>query len=480
MSRNRTFVLVLMVWAAIYLPALGSLEIKGEEGRRILPAVTMLETGNYLVPQVGSEPYYRKPPLVNWLVAASFKLTGTRNEWTARLPSVLCVLAVALAFITVARASLGPNGSLIASLIWMVNFGMIEKGRLIEIEALYVSLFGLALICWLSWWEERRAAWLVWTVPWIFLGLGLLAKGPVHLLFFYGVVGAVLYRTGELRKLREPAHLAGILILLGIFAAWAVPYWQVMRGENLAQTWSVQLTGRFTGDDFKLGSWLLNIPRSLAYFLPWTLLLPLVPGALFPTSREKNLSRALGWGCAIPFLVVNLLPGALPRYSMPVLVPAAWLMAMTLSTSEIRAPGWWRKVGAASAARRLRLVIITAIAAGLALCLYAVAVVPHLQRRSKVKRIAAQIDALVLNGETLYAVDPDYQPFLFYIRSRLVYVSRIDDLPLAARYLLIQPEKEREATESERWSPLHAHPILRLTDYRKRTVILAKVGDGNP
>ena len=64
MSRTWTFVIVFAVWAAIYLPGLGSLEIKGEEGRRILPAVGMLETGNYVIPQVGSEPYFRKPPLV--------------------------------------------------------------------------------------------------------------------------------------------------------------------------------------------------------------------------------------------------------------------------------------------------------------------------------------------------------------------------------------------------------------------------------
>src|SRR3954465_4668675 len=109
MSRVASFCFVIGCWAAIYLPGLGSLKIKGGEGRRILPAVTMLESGNYLVPQVGSEPYFRKPPLVNWLVAASFKVTGVRNEWTARLPSVLCVLMVALAFVTVARAALGPN-----------------------------------------------------------------------------------------------------------------------------------------------------------------------------------------------------------------------------------------------------------------------------------------------------------------------------------------------------------------------------------
>ena len=216
MSRAASLSLVIFCWAAIYLSGLGSLEIKGEEGRRILPAVTMIDTGNYLVPQVGSEPYYRKPPLVNWLVAASFKLTGLRNEWTARLPSVLCVLAVALAFITVARSSLGANGALISALIWLANFGIIEKGRLIEIEALYVSLFGLALIFWLSCWRQRRSPWLTWIVPSIFLGLGVLAKGPLHLLFFYAVVLAVLYFEGELRKLVSFAHVTGLLIMLGV------------------------------------------------------------------------------------------------------------------------------------------------------------------------------------------------------------------------------------------------------------------------
>jgi 4-amino-4-deoxy-L-arabinose transferase-like glycosyltransferase len=471
MSRLASFSLVILCWAAIYLPGLGSLEIKGEEGRRILPAVTMLETGNYLVPRVGSEPYFRKPPLVNWLVAASFKLTGLRNEWTARLPSAFCVLAVALAFLSVALGALGPNASLIAALIWLANFGMIEKGRLIEIEALYVSLVGLALIFWLSWWRQNRSGWLTWTVPWIFLGLGLLAKGPLHLLFFYAVVVAVLHRERELRKLFSIPHITGLLIMTAIFAVWAIPYWQVMTNANVAQNWSAQFTGRLSGDDFKLGSWLLNIPRGLAYFLPWTLLLPLVAKIRWTTNSDRDFVRALGWGAALPFLLVNLLPGALPRYSMPALVPACWLMAMKLAAEEVR---WREKIFGPKV--RLRLVLWTAIAAGILLCLYGVAVVPALQRRSKVKPIAAQIDRRVPDSEPLYALDPDYQPFLFYVRSRLIYVDRLDDVPATARYLLIQPEREREVMESQRWLPLHAEPIERITDYRKHTIILARVG----
>src|SRR6266704_1091874 len=194
-SRLGALAIVLLVWALIYLPALGSIAIKGEEGRRILPAVRMLETGNYIVPRIGSNPYFRKPPLVNWLVAASFAVSSVRNEWTARLPSALAVLAVAIAFVTMARASLGPTGSLIAALIWMTNIGMIEKGRLIEIEALYVSLCGLAIIFWLSFFVQRKSPWLIWIPACIFLGLGLLAKGPTHLIFFYAIVFAMVWHT---------------------------------------------------------------------------------------------------------------------------------------------------------------------------------------------------------------------------------------------------------------------------------------------
>src|SRR4029077_11578320 len=106
-SRPGNLLIVILVWAALYLPGLGSLAIKGEEGRRILPGITMLQTGNYLVPQVGGEAYFRKPPLINWLVSASFKFFGYQNEWTARMPSVICVLLVGIAFVTVARQSLG-------------------------------------------------------------------------------------------------------------------------------------------------------------------------------------------------------------------------------------------------------------------------------------------------------------------------------------------------------------------------------------
>jgi 4-amino-4-deoxy-L-arabinose transferase-like glycosyltransferase len=470
-SPFRAVAVVLLVWALIYLPALGCLAIKGEEGRRILPAVRMLETGNYIVPQIGSNPYFRKPPLVNWLVAASFKLFGARNEWTARLPSALAVLAVAIAFVTVARASLGPRGSTIAALIWMTNIGMIEKGRLIEIEALYVSLCGLAIIFWLSFWVQKKSPWLVWLPASVFLGFGLLAKGPTHLVFFYAIVLAVFWHAKDWRLLFHPAHFGALAIMLGIAAAWAIPFLHSTTTDVAMDKWSAQFTGRLRGIDFKLFSWIQNIPRALIYFLPWLLLFPFVRFSKFTDEAQQRLARALAWGIAVPFVAVNLVPGAVARYSMPVIVPAWWLLAMAYVGDALKWPQSWTRSNRDWAR-------IVAVFVGLGIAIGAIgypltAVV--LRNRQQVKKAAAEINALVPSNETLYAVNPDYQPVFFYVKVPLKYVSYVKNLPVNARYFLVRTENEAEASTTPKWSPLRAHPLTRVRDYSKRELVLFKV-----
>jgi len=92
----------------------------------------MLATGNYLVPYLGASPYLNKPPLINWLVAGSFRISGIRNEWTARFPSALLVLLVAMVRATVGRTSLGAMGSFIAAVCWLMTLELIAKGRTID------------------------------------------------------------------------------------------------------------------------------------------------------------------------------------------------------------------------------------------------------------------------------------------------------------------------------------------------------------
>ena len=472
-SRNRSLLIVLLVWAAIYLPALGSLAIKGEEGRRILPAVRMIETGDYIVPRVGSTTYFRKPPLVNWLVAVSFKVFGVRNEWAARLPSALSVLAVAIAFVTVARVSLGPSGSTIAALIWLTNIGIIEKGRLIEIEGLYVSLSGLAIIFWLSFWSKKKSPWLIWLPASIFLGLALLAKGPLHLVFFYGIVFAVLWQTKRWRLLVHPAHFAALAIMLAIFAAWAIPFLQSTTTQVALHKWSAQFSGRLSATGFNFSSWIQNIPRSFVYFLPWVVLFPFVRFTKFQDEVQRRLARALTWGIVGPLIVVNLVPGALPRYSMPAVVPASWLLAMSYAGNALDWPhklrlggeGVWAKVVAGFVG--LGLVI-----GGIGYPFTALV----LRNRQQVKKAAAEINAIVPASETLYAVNPDYQPVFFYVKAPLNYAAQITKLPANTHYFLVRTENEQEALTPQKWAPRWAHQLARIKDLHKGEMVLFEVG----
>jgi 4-amino-4-deoxy-L-arabinose transferase-like glycosyltransferase len=472
-SRFQPLAIVLLVWAVVYLPALGSLAIKGEEGRRILPAIEMLKTGDYVVPQVGSNPYFRKPPLVNWLVAMSFKIFGVRNEWTARLPSAFAVLAVAIAFATVARASLGPKGSMIAALIWLTNIGMIEKGRLIEIEGLYVSLCGLAIICWLSFWTQNKSAWLIWVPASIFLGLGMLAKGPTLLLFFYAIVLAVLWKNKNWRLLFHPAHFVALGIMLGISAAWAVPFVRMMTIPAAIHNWSIQFTDRLQGTEFKFVNWILNIPRSLIYFLPWLILLPLLRFSKFPQQKQRQLAHALVWGTMLPFLVVNLVPGGVARYSMLYLVPASWLLAMGYTDGALLWPGQLHVGSEGPFARVVTAFVgLGLVIGGIGYPLTALA----LRGRQKVTRAAAIINAALPGDEKVYSVNPRYVPVLFYIKAPLEYVSSVADLPPETHYFLVRADNEAEAASTQKWAPRKAHPIARATDYTKREMILFEVG----
>jgi hypothetical protein len=499
--------LVLLIWAVIYLPALGSLEIRGEEGRRILPGVTMNETGNYLVPRVGGKFYFRKPPLINWITATSFKLTGVRSEWTARLPSALAILAVALALIRLGAKSLSSTGSLLAAIVWLANAGNIEKGRLIEIEALYVSLTALAFVFWIAAYRSGKSGLRLWFMPAVFLGLGMLAKGPLpHLLFFYGPVIALLWCEGNLSLLIRREHGIALIIMFGIFVAWALPALLFSDSENVMSIWTRQFSGRISGEEFQFHSWIMNIPRSLVYFLPW---LPLAflrfgresstessPASIaaasaeneerqMPASRESQnciasadqlwrRNRALLVGIAIPFAVVNLMPGALPRFVMPSLGPAAWWFGELLSQENLYWPRWLGgKNFSAHLRNRIFLIVTTLVCVGM--LAYATLIVPRLYHREKIKTHARQINAIVPANVPLYAVDPDYQPYLFYVNAPVRYVGSIDELPPDTKFFLVQPENEHEAETTTHWTPARTQLVLRIVDYRKNEMVLFSV-----
>src|SRR5690554_754370 len=74
------------------------------EGQRVAPPHEMLLTGEYLIPTLNGEIYLAKPPLLYWMTAAVYSMTGVVNEWTGRLvTAVFSVLLVLVMYLYLRR-----------------------------------------------------------------------------------------------------------------------------------------------------------------------------------------------------------------------------------------------------------------------------------------------------------------------------------------------------------------------------------------
>ncbi len=189
----------------------------------------MLQNGNWIVPYFNGQPYLRKPPLVNWAIALSIKTFGVRNEWTTRLPSVLAILAMALVMLAVVRRhGSGPMPPLPpcsscspAPASW--KKGAWRRSRpFISPSSAWPSPAG-------SHGRPRAAPpGSSGRSPGCCSGLGLLAKGPPHLAFFYAIAGCIAWwswrrKDGSIPTWQAGRTSAGIPIMLAVFALWCVP-----------------------------------------------------------------------------------------------------------------------------------------------------------------------------------------------------------------------------------------------------------------
>jgi 4-amino-4-deoxy-L-arabinose transferase-like glycosyltransferase len=176
----------------------------------------------------------------------------------------------------------------------------------------------------------------------LFLGLAMLAKGPMHLLFFYLPVVGACWATRRWKQLFSLPHLAGLLLFFAITLAWALPfissYAQLMgiQKMDVLSTWGNEVSSRVTGEEKTSASdWLIRGPKALVMFLPWILLVPL-------WWRKAALERAFGdpdsrktfdglkWGVVAGFAFMILIPSSSARYVAPLLAPVLLMIAWVL------------------------------------------------------------------------------------------------------------------------------------------------------
>ncbi len=335
-SRWKLFLVLLFAWAVIYLPGLGRQGLRGEEGRRVLPAVEMLRTGNWVLPRIADLDYYNKPPGINWLVAASFVLTGEQLELTARLPSVMFALIFVTLLIWMPIPWLNLEARLIGAIIFLTTSVIIEKGRLIEIEMIYTALAGIAMLLWLSIWSRNGSSRLLWLAPSIVLAFGMLVKGPFILLFFYCVVILVLYYSKKLKSLFSIWHIAGCVIILLPFCTWLWLAFQQTSASKMSSQMTNQLLIRII-DKIDIPYWGHNVIMEFMNFLPWLVFLPMLCSKKLTeriAPRYEAIFRGSRLGIVIGFIIISLMPKMESRYTMPVIPLVSVLLGWVLSLEK--------------------------------------------------------------------------------------------------------------------------------------------------
>ena len=327
---------VLVIWAGIYLPGLGTLDIDFNEGRRIMPAVSMLETGDWKTPSLFGEEYIKKPPMIFWLIAASFKICGEQSAFAARFPSVFFVLVFVSVLVLMPSEILSLRARLMGAILFMTAYGSIDNGRQIEIDGVYACLTGIATVCWLNFWSGSGLSRLkLWLIPALVLGAGLLVKGPLILLFFYLVVLSVVISEKKAKELLRYEHFAGITLMCLIFLSWAFfinsPHTQ---SQQMTGTWMSEITKRFNVEDMNVLLWGKRVLGGVMGFLPWLIFIPFFWSRKWVSNiedRHKKIFIACRLAFVLSFLIVNLIPAAKARYSYPLFCLAAVMLGWLLS-----------------------------------------------------------------------------------------------------------------------------------------------------
>ncbi len=326
---RRGFQAAVLAVALLYLLRLGAAPLFDvDEGAFAEATRELLASGDWGHTTLNGTDRFDKPILVYWLQALSMALLGA-NEWGARLPSALCVLAATVAAGRFAARRWGESTGALAVLVLGSCLGLLAIGRASTADGL---LNALLIATGLSLWrfaESGERSSLRWAYFWC--GLGLLAKGPVAVVVPGGalLLWSLCSDRGRtaLRALAEPL---GWLIALGVALPW---YLYALQRHGMAFVEGFFLrhnVERFTGTlEGHGGGFLYYLVMLPLLLLPWSPLLVVVLARARALWREP-LARFLLLWAGFVFALFSASGTKLPHYMLYGVAPLALLMARQL------------------------------------------------------------------------------------------------------------------------------------------------------
>lgn len=297
------------------------------ESRNLVTAREMVEKQNWLIPTMNGEIRLEKPPLPTW-IAAAIETASPDNIAAQRAAAGCMGMLLALFFFLYARRRTNINATA-ATLLLCTCYNVVLMGRTVSWD-IYCHAFMMGAIYFLAGaFQGKGKQWSNFLWAGVMMGLSILSKGPVSLyaLFLPWLIATLIFNRPSMKGKWMPlAMMAGVAIVIG---CWWYGYIYTCRTDALQAVAAKES-----------GSWINRNVRPWWYYHAfyletgiWApLMLTSIFFVIFRYAREgaKKAWTSLAW-MAASLLLLSLLPEKKTRYLLPLLLPAALVMAQTIT-----------------------------------------------------------------------------------------------------------------------------------------------------
>ncbi|MFN4147448.1 MAG: ArnT family glycosyltransferase [Runella sp.] len=308
----------------------------------------MAENNQFLDVQFRGQDYYLdKPPLLFWVSALMFKLLGPTNM-AYRLVPILSTLLGMYAVERFTRLYYSTQTAYIAALVLGSCQAFFLMNHDVRCDTLLTNCVMVAIWQLAAYLKNPKqiGAWRYFVGAFVFVGLGMLAKGPISVI----VVGAAFFfdllLKRQWRSLFHPRWIVGVLIVLLVLIPYCIGLYQQYGSHGLYFFFWEQSFGRITGEnEWKNDAGLFFQAQNFLWsFLPWVLvfvagLVWVVKDCWTKNFRLQPHQEAISlFGFLLPFAALSTAQYQLPHYTFVVFPLAAVLTARYLSFLIDNAP----------------------------------------------------------------------------------------------------------------------------------------------
>ena len=287
--RNSYFILAAIA-AVTLLPFLGeTLFYSKGEPREAIVAVSMLNTGDWILPESNGDEIPYKPPFMAWCIAIFSLIHGHVTEYLSRLPSALALIGMILWCYGFFKRRISWTHAFAAGLITLTAFEVYRAGMACRVDMLLTFFITGALFSLYTYWERGLKG-----LPWlavIMMSGGVLTKGPVAVVLPLAVIFTFMLIRGEkfwrvVVKLILPFLVPLIIPTLWYYAAYqqeGAEFLDLVHEENVER-----MTGNMSYSSHVKPMY-YNFLTLLSGYLPYTLLLLV---SLIPMRRINAIKAA--------------------------------------------------------------------------------------------------------------------------------------------------------------------------------------------